>query len=303
MKKKMLFMLALSMCIALAGGSSFSVSAATTGKVAINKKNFPDKTFRGYIREEFDKNKDGKLSQREINKATNLCIFYQLHARLEKLDCKGIEYFTKLRDVNICGVETVSINVSKNKKLENISIYATTIKGLNVKGNKRLESLGISGGSNMKKLDLSANKNLKEIDCAYARNLKTIVFPEDSKLEWVDVAVTAITKLKIKNAKGLKQLHCAENKLSSIELVNTPSLIDLECNTNRLKKLDVSTCKNLKYLVCSNNQIKKLSLYQNKKLNLLDCTANLITNLDISKCPKLTAERLTCDPTVQVIRG
>ena len=62
--------------------------------IAIDEANFPDKTFREYVSDNFDENEDNVLSDDEIAKVTSI-------------DCngsgitnlKGIEYFTELKNL------------------------------------------------------------------------------------------------------------------------------------------------------------------------------------------------------------
>ena len=50
----------------------FSVPVTAAGDVAINEKNFPDKVFRTYVSENFDKDSNCSLSNAEIQAVTQI---------------------------------------------------------------------------------------------------------------------------------------------------------------------------------------------------------------------------------------
>ena len=65
------------------------------GDVAINSKNFPDKVFREYVSENFDKDNNGSLSDAEIQAITYIDV-----EKYGISDLKGIELFVKLSYLN-----------------------------------------------------------------------------------------------------------------------------------------------------------------------------------------------------------
>ena len=86
-----------------------SVSAENTASdVKINETNFPDETFRGFVKK-FDKNSNGILSDTEVAVVTNINLSGQGISSL-----KGIEYFTALTSLNCEGNPLTSLDVSKN---------------------------------------------------------------------------------------------------------------------------------------------------------------------------------------------
>ncbi|MBQ9904920.1 MAG: hypothetical protein IJM47_09065, partial [Synergistaceae bacterium] len=90
MKKLSAVMLCVMMCF-------IASSSAWAKTVAINKTNFPDAVFREYVSNNFDTNKDGKLTDAEAKTVRQLNIIGRGIANL-----KGIEYFTALTNLS-CG--------------------------------------------------------------------------------------------------------------------------------------------------------------------------------------------------------
>lgn len=299
MKKRVLFILALLMCISFAGGVKSSNSAAAKKSITISKKNFPDKKFRSYIRRKFDKNKNGKLSEKEIKKIRTLEVV-NVYSET-KIDYQGIEYFTYLERLYLRNIE--KIDLSKNRNLTSLTIANANLTKINLTKNKKLDYLEVENCKKIRKMDLSKNSKLRILHCSRNKKMKEISFPEKSELYDVYLPNNALQKLDVKNAKKLEYIECTNNQIKTLYVNQTPKLKDLYCGNNVLTKLDISNCPNLTDLQCFNNQLKELSLINNTKLLGLDCGRNLITKIDISMCSQLKDQFFSHDPIVQVTRG
>ena len=97
----MLFALLAGLCF---GGLLLPDTAEAASKVKIDKKHFPDGTFRQAVKS-FDKNKDGYLSSKErkaiksIKLENEKCSFGP--STRQKLNLKGIEYFPQTKELKI----------------------------------------------------------------------------------------------------------------------------------------------------------------------------------------------------------
>ena len=120
--------------------------------VEISAKNFPDNNFRGYISGSLDSDKDGWLSDIEINRATYLDVTNKSISSL-----KGIEYFTRVKYLMCSGNTLTSLDVSKN----------TSLTCLNCSNNK-LTSLDVSKNTNLYSLE-THNNNLSSLDVSNCR--------------------------------------------------------------------------------------------------------------------------------------
>ena len=113
------------------------VSVQAAGGVAITSNNFPDSNFRGVV-QQFDKDKNGYLSDSEIKAVTYLDCPNQNISNLS-----GIKYFTALK----------TLNCSYNK-LQTLDVNSiTTLQTLQCRNNK------------ISKLDLSNLFGLKQLIC------------------------------------------------------------------------------------------------------------------------------------------
>ena len=77
------------------GAFSFNSSFAAAQDVEINETNFPDAYFRRMLKEGYDADQNGKLSESEIKAIKSLRIFLGG----ERLNLKGLEFFTVIKNL------------------------------------------------------------------------------------------------------------------------------------------------------------------------------------------------------------
>ena len=94
--KKIKLVIAIAAAVILSAGIACAIpqTVSAAGDVKINEKNFPDSVFRDYVKENFDKNKDGKLSSSEVKNATSVNVM-----GVSITSLKGIEYLTELTEL------------------------------------------------------------------------------------------------------------------------------------------------------------------------------------------------------------
>lgn len=179
----MLLILTIATLLSFSGNAE--CNAATNTKktpISINKKNFTDKAFRKYVKKKIDKNKDGKLSKKEISKVKRLNLYDTSLGikEFKKFNCKGLEYFTNAKDLTIDSESGMKEGISNVKYLLKM---------------KKLKYLHISGTFNKKKtLDLSPLKNLKTFDTSIL-NPKTLKLLEIDGTLVKKIDVTHLTNL------------------------------------------------------------------------------------------------------------
>lgn len=172
MKKIIGLVLALVMVLGIMPMGTIKAYAAE-GDVAINETNFPDATFREYIKTKFDTDKNGTLSQQERNGVTKITVDKK---QIESL--KGIEHFPKVWKIGC-----------KNNKL----------RELDVRQNKDLEML-YCDHNNLVRLDLSQNTALTDLNCSN-NQLENLDVKENTKLEKFWCSDNNLTKLEVSEKK------------------------------------------------------------------------------------------------------
>lgn len=171
-------------------------------EVGVTAQNFPDDIFRNYVLQQFDKDKNGILSEAEISSVTKIVITGDRRGeQYNAKDYQGIGYFTELEELRIeavvprdpadeadcdCTLE-MSLDVSANLKLRRLSCYAGTIQKLNLSGLPLLEDVDLNVGG-CPTQDLSKHANLKkvrlDIDSSEVLLPERMPLLEEFRLSW-----------------------------------------------------------------------------------------------------------------------
>ena len=225
MKRIMGFFLALVMFIGCLPLNTIETYAAE-GDVAIDEAHFPDEKFRNYVKNNFDENGDGNLSQVERDHVKVIDVHYSNIGNL-----KGIEHFKNLTYLDCHNNELKSLDVSNNTNLNYLDCSFNNLKELDIYNNTNLNYLDCSG-DNLTSLDVSNNKELSTLNCSD----------------------NSIASLNLSNNENLFELYCGENSLDCLDLSENKNLTELDCNNNKLTSLDLSKNTNLTELDCSNQE-------------------------------------------------
>ena len=115
-------------------------AAADAEGVKIDKANFPAKAFRDYVKEHYDADGDGMLSEDEASAVTEIHLRTreQREDDVGKLTCatlKGIEHFPNLQVLDAVECGLTELDVSKNTKLVRMECQANKLKKLDVRKN------------------------------------------------------------------------------------------------------------------------------------------------------------------------
>ena len=190
-----------------------------TGDVAIDEEHFPDSNFRKFVKK-YDRDKDGKLSQIELAKVTDLNCdkSYSGVTDDEKIkSLKGIEYFTSLKTLSCRRNLLTELDVSNNSELESLDCYENQLSALNVSNHQALKTLSCSWNKPLSALDVSNCPALKTLSCE----------------------VTHLGALDVSTDPALEELYCGSAHLSVLVLGNHPNLMYLNCSENRLTSLNI----------------------------------------------------------------
>ncbi|MBQ6191239.1 MAG: leucine-rich repeat domain-containing protein [Bacteroidaceae bacterium] len=148
--------------------SDYSVATKIliTDYVDINETNFPDDTFRSYVSENFDKNKDGRLTYLgEANSNYFNNIIDVSNKGLTSL--KGIEHFPYLETLKCANNNLTSLDVSKLPQLQDLDCHSNQLTSLNVIKEKRYRSLLKLNCSHNKLTRLDISQGIgNELDCS-----------------------------------------------------------------------------------------------------------------------------------------
>lgn len=227
----------------------------------INEDNFPDDSFRNYIKTHKAGGRD-VLTVEEQRKVETIEVEGWNISNL-----KGIEAFPNLKELN-CGNNSIQkLDLRQNPELEKLICNNNQLTQLDLSKNPKIYHL-ICSWNQLKQLDVSNLKDLVTLDCWH------------NDLEQLDV----------RKSRSLVALNCSSNRLTELDadVTHKPSLERVECQNNQLTSLILGQNKGLKKLNCANNQLTQLNLKNMISLKELRCQNNQLTALDVSSSPDLT---------------
>lgn len=152
-------------------------------------------------------------------------------------------------------------------------------------------------------LDLTACPDLEEL-WASETKLEGVDASKNSKLNYIDVHATDLTRLDVKGCAALRKLYAHNtgirtldltastnlellwvkfDNMQELDLTHCPNLVELQAGSNALQTLDLSHCKALRTLEVNKNQLLSLNVTGCSALETLQANNNLITRLDLSQ--------------------
>lgn len=227
----------------------------------INKNNFPDDSFRNYIKTYKAGGRD-VLTVEEQRKVQTIEVEGKNISSL-----RGIEAFPNLTELK-CGNNSIQkLDLRQNPKLKTLKCNKNQLTQLDLSKNPDIDYLNCSENQ-LKQLDVSHLKDLVTLNCSH------------NDLEQLDV----------RNSKFLETLYCSSNRLTELDadVTHKSRLVSVECQNNQLTSLILGQNKLLKKLNCANNQLTQLNLKNMNSLKELKCQNNQLTALDVSSSPNLT---------------
>ena len=227
----------------------------------INEKNFPDDSFRNYIKTYKAGGRD-VLTVEEQRKVETIEVEGKNISSL-----RGIEAFPNLTELK-CGNNSIQkLDLRQNPKLKTLKCNKNQLTQLDLSKNPDIDYLNCSENQ-LKQLDVSNLKDLVMLNCSH------------NDLEQLDV----------RNSKFLETLYCSSNRLTELDadVTHKPNLVRVECQNNQLTSLILGENKMLRKLNCANNQLTQLNLNNMISLTELNCANNQLTVLDVSSSPNLT---------------
>jgi len=241
-------------------------------EVAIDETNFPDASFRNFVKTKFDVDpSDGKLSESEIKAAKTV------NCRSANIkDLTGIEYFTALEYLNCSDNELETLNLSRNPKLVYLYCYENQLTGIRLNENVNLKQVFCSD-NRLTSLDLKGSTNLVELDCKN-NALTALNVSKCTNLQELNLAGNEVTALNVSSNTKLTFLSLADNLVSTLNVSNNQALTELNCSYNRLTSLNIKNHTELRKLYCQLNSLKSLDLSGCTKLTAVNCSSNYLTS-------------------------
>ena len=192
---------------------------------------------------------------------------------LTTLDTRNLP---ELTDLYLWGNHDLkSIDVSKNTKLEFLSVSHCKLTSLDVSNNRKLVKLYVDDNQ-LTALDVRSNYMLKKLGC-YENQITALDLSSNVALEYLGVNDNPITELNLHPLSNLQDLSCSKMQLKKLDVDRCPKLRRLYCNDNQIETLDLRSNKKLETLYCQNNRLSWLNLSSNTALDprYVDCSGNV----------------------------
>lgn len=266
------------LCFVVTMGYNAVETKANT-EIVISESTFPDENFREYIANKVDTDKNGKISQGEIEGCTFINVY---HKDIKSLE--GIDFFSNLTKLNCADNELTELSLS-NEGLKKVDCGKNQLTDIKVNDCKNLQEL-MCNDNKLQELDIAELVSLEYLDCRN-NEIKELSLKGVKKISEVYCGNNAITTLDFESTPEISSIQCQENQLEEINLKGCSKLRILECNNNQLKTLDVSESSVISDIYCQDNQLTVLNLGNQELLTTLCCQNNQLTKLDVSKCKAL----------------
>lgn len=295
----------------MAGGSIVNVHAAEPAQadVKIDAQNFPDETFRNYVTQHFDSNKDDALSPEEIAaaKTVNLADDNSVES------VQGIELLPALTEINVSGTAISGIDVTKNPELKklNASMYYIfdddynmdyLLTSIDVTQNPELFALNLEY-TQVSSLDVTQNPKLYEVYLTGDKGIKDLNTTKNPDLTHLRVSGTGIHSLNLSKNHSLAAFYNCRQEyenpitldtvvyepapIEKLDFSHTTHMFEIFLEGSPIKSIDVSNQPDLRHLQIQSTPITKVDVSKNPKLGSLCVSNTKIKHLDISKNKKL----------------
>ena len=225
----------------------------------------------------------------------------ELYCSSNKLTALDLSANTKLQEINASSNKLTALDVRQLPELTHLYLWSNSdLKSIDVSKNTKLEFLSVSH-CKLTSLDVSHNRKLVEL-FVYNNQLTALDVRSNYLLKTLACYENQITALDLSSNVSLEDLGVNDNPITELDLRAQSNLQKLSCSEMKLKKLDVSRCPKLRRLYCNDNQIETLDLRSNKKLETLYCQNNRLSWLDLSSNTALDPRYVDCSGNVYDIK-
>ena len=268
------------------------VAVAATGDVDINS-TFTDANFRSYVSSNFDTNKDGTLSEKEIDAVTSLNVSISTYSK-KISSLAGVDVFTSLEYLDCSGQAIGSLDVADLENLKSINASSDQLTTFTLpKKAEQLASVNLSYNQITDITFQTTYAALKELN-VYGNQLTSIDLSKLPALVRLNVGYNALSVLDLSKNTNLEFLHCQSmTKLQTLDISSNSAdhtkLAYVDCShmlsggQGAIKELDVTGDTGLKTLIADDNSIDVLNMDGATSLLTLSVAGNKIKSIDVSK--------------------
>lgn len=205
-----------------------TVSVILEKSISIDEAHFPDAIFRNYLREQFGETLDSE----EIANTLELRLPENAGIR----DLTGIGYFTELTVLECERNSLTSLDLSANRKLEELICYENRLNMLVLAGEKL--QLCNAYGNELTSLDLGTCTRLERL-ILHDNYLRTLNLSANTELRSIDLLNNPVASLDLSHNTKLEEIWFCDN--TKLDLTRYPNLRKISHHVDvREKKLDLT---------------------------------------------------------------
>ena len=261
-----------------------------------NGERLPDKVLRKHLLSQYDKDKDGILSQEEVEEIKHILLGGGILSVGKVKSLEGIANLVNLEELELDGMSIENSIILNNTKLKRFSIskneYIINKVDLALCGNMSkviIKNCGIG------KLNLSETKKLDTLTVEYSK-IDTVLLRNCQKLKEVQLYRNSGSVLNLENCTSLESVSVdgftTKGGFANINANGCSSLKDLQLDYNMLISLNLKGCSGLKRLSLLDTNLSTLNISDCVQLYELDARGTKISRLDLLTNSQL--ENLFC---------
>ncbi|MCQ2147760.1 MAG: hypothetical protein MJZ16_09620, partial [Bacteroidales bacterium] len=254
-----------------AQGATVQTIAITQESGAYTAPAFADDNFKAYILKNFDKDGDGEISSTEaaaietINYADDMggvtsWAGVEAFYNLKNFTFSGSSYYTQKSTFE-------SLDLTNNKKLENLSVLSKTVKTIDLSGLTLVKTIQVGLSNNLENLKFDSLKELKSL-IAYA---------------------TALTSVDLSGCPELSTITLYDTKITSLDLSCCPKAETVSVGTKTLASLNINGCNEITSFAINNALMTEFDFSALTKLTKFNADYTAMTVIDLSNSPLLTS--------------
>ena len=283
--------------------------------VRISAANFPDNAFRNYISSSFDTDRNGYLSDAEIDAVTVIDFIPANSARNRAgfgtsssfktpgpvKSLAGLSFFTELRTLYCVGNRLKVLDISRNTKIQQLYCDDNQIENLDLSSNTELSALSCTGNL-LTELDISNCPALVDLIGITLPELDmyTVIFSGDGAYFAFDMGINLTPPFFLGDGLPIDETtfpdavfrsylasYCdmdrngtlTDHELSAVKYIDCSGSGD---NPEKIASLaGIEHFPSLEKLLCGSNLLTELDLSGNPALQELYCSGNLLEQLDL----------------------
>lgn len=202
---------------------------------------------------------------------TNKSELRRLNLGQVKIQTLDLSKNTKLEELSLSDLSNLGgIDLSNNHELTKLEAVGTPLENINIQNCTKLTYLMLNG-SRFEEIDLSPFLNLDFLWISNNPNIKKVDVTYNTRLQFLLVTYcNLIEKLEVSHLADLEHLMYNSNNIAQqVDISNNPLLEELNCSYNPIEEIDISQNRNLKRLYCDYTQIKELDISNCENLQAL----------------------------------